>query len=348
MPWQSGRKITTGHGVNACGKCGKSFSSKQSLVRHSNKKTPCDVVLKCGKCNKVFTRQSNLKRHLNRKTDCSLDVNALIVVHPCNLCNTVIRPSNLARHLKTCRGELDLHSKMDEMSKQIEQLRKQCARPQDVKNEADAYRDLTVNNTINIVNNINVNLVQFDGQNARESIRKIVAEREDELIQILSGGLDEPATDFNGSAIISVIIELVTFIHRNEDYLGMFNVFCPEYNTTDLVVYSANGWVSREYQCIARSIYQKIYDATSSLHRRATDKTGMYKHLFALFHNSNGQLDSAPNRLSVSEIADLSSKMRKVLDVGNIKKTKHQLIGIDSVINTFLLEPSNSVYRTTL
>jgi hypothetical protein len=55
-----------------CNLCNREFKSVQGLIRHQNRKIPCNKIeeFKCNKCNKFFTTKRYLSQHLNRKTPC--------------------------------------------------------------------------------------------------------------------------------------------------------------------------------------------------------------------------------------------------------------------------------------
>ena len=55
-----------------CERCHETFSTKQNLTNHMNKKNKCfvDGIIKCHLCGQKFDRRDNLTRHLNRKTKC--------------------------------------------------------------------------------------------------------------------------------------------------------------------------------------------------------------------------------------------------------------------------------------
>jgi hypothetical protein len=53
-----------------CEKCNKDFKTKYILIKHLNKKIPCDNVIKCENCLKEFKTNQHLQRHINRKNKC--------------------------------------------------------------------------------------------------------------------------------------------------------------------------------------------------------------------------------------------------------------------------------------
>ena len=55
---------------NTCNKCNKTFKTKNYLLKHLNKKNPCNQKYICENCNKEFTMQYLLNRHKNKKNPC--------------------------------------------------------------------------------------------------------------------------------------------------------------------------------------------------------------------------------------------------------------------------------------
>ena len=57
----------------SCERCNKTFTRKQGLTDHMNKKNKCfeDGIIKCHLCNKEFDRRDYLNKHLNRKVKCN-------------------------------------------------------------------------------------------------------------------------------------------------------------------------------------------------------------------------------------------------------------------------------------
>ena len=60
-----------------CNKCSLSFSNKQILERHQNKKKECNIVtkFKCQKCGKYFAQKKNLTKH-NETTNCLKNIDS--------------------------------------------------------------------------------------------------------------------------------------------------------------------------------------------------------------------------------------------------------------------------------
>lgn len=66
-----------------CNLCNKIFKSVQGLIRHKNRKMPCNIEdnFTCEFCSKSFTRKQNFEQHLKRKTSCtrSIDNNLALI-----------------------------------------------------------------------------------------------------------------------------------------------------------------------------------------------------------------------------------------------------------------------------
>ena len=85
-----------------CKKCNREFKSGRNLLKHQNRKIPCDRELKCDKCGKIFRQISDLKRHQNAKRDCSKK--GKITGTICTFCKQKYSTTNsLKRHLRTCK-----------------------------------------------------------------------------------------------------------------------------------------------------------------------------------------------------------------------------------------------------
>lgn len=53
-----------------CSKCDKIFTRNIDLIRHNNRKIPCDRKLECNRCFKIFSQKCDLLNHINRKNKC--------------------------------------------------------------------------------------------------------------------------------------------------------------------------------------------------------------------------------------------------------------------------------------
>jgi hypothetical protein len=56
-----------------CNKCKKCFSTKQSLIRHLNKKISCDRKITCDKCGLIFDTKQHLLNHSKMKGNCLIN-----------------------------------------------------------------------------------------------------------------------------------------------------------------------------------------------------------------------------------------------------------------------------------
>ena len=90
-----------------CEKCNRTFSTKEYLRKHNNRKNACNVVYKCEKCEKKFQNAALLERHNNRKTSCIPESIPIITgdneENMCHLCGkTYASAYNLKRHQSSC------------------------------------------------------------------------------------------------------------------------------------------------------------------------------------------------------------------------------------------------------
>ena len=115
---------------NKCFGCGKQFSTAQIYQRHKDRKTPClirDIPEihknnpdRCIYCNRVFSKNSNLVRHL---TTCKIKNGGMDKLIDKVQHEQKIR---ILEEKDSARDELiiNLQKQMEEMSKQLEQMRR--------------------------------------------------------------------------------------------------------------------------------------------------------------------------------------------------------------------------------
>ena len=78
-----------------CKICEKSFSTKQSLDRHLNRKYKCDRKIICEKCGLTFKTKQHLLNHINMKGNCLINKINLISTNKSTLLDNFVNYSTL-------------------------------------------------------------------------------------------------------------------------------------------------------------------------------------------------------------------------------------------------------------
>jgi len=53
-----------------CDKCNRLFKKYSELLKHQNRKHPCNNILKCKKCFRLFNNIHNYNQHINKVISC--------------------------------------------------------------------------------------------------------------------------------------------------------------------------------------------------------------------------------------------------------------------------------------
>ena len=56
----------------SCKKCKQVFKKENYLIKHTNRKIPCDRKIICPRCNKEFAKFASIASHLQRKNLCKI------------------------------------------------------------------------------------------------------------------------------------------------------------------------------------------------------------------------------------------------------------------------------------
>lgn len=106
-----------------CKICDKSFSTKQSLDRHLNRKYKCDRKIICHKCGLTFKTKQHLHNHQNMKGDCLIKKINTINTYKSTLLDNFVNYSTLIDKIFDLLELIkNLESKNNDLLKEILQL----------------------------------------------------------------------------------------------------------------------------------------------------------------------------------------------------------------------------------
>ena len=140
-----------------CEKCGKPFVEERFLKKHLTRKDPCDKIYECEKCHKTFKEERFYNGHLDRKTPCAPDTVPVVsfdnVENKCHMCGKEYANAyNLKRHQKNCNTANNPHA-MQRLMDMVLNLTQKVE-----KMEGNQQSPQTVNNTVNVQQNIYMNV----------------------------------------------------------------------------------------------------------------------------------------------------------------------------------------------
>lgn len=106
-----------------CNVCDKSFSTKQSLDRHLNRKYKCNRKIICEKCGLTFKTKQHLHNHQNMKGDCLIKKINIINTNKSTLLDNFVNYSTLIDKIFDLLDLVkNLESKNNDLLKEILQL----------------------------------------------------------------------------------------------------------------------------------------------------------------------------------------------------------------------------------
>lgn len=190
-----------------CKLCNKDFLLKSNYLTHLNRKNPCvKEQIKCKKCNRYFTLLSDLQKHQNKKNPCDKKI-----ILKCKICNKqYITLRNYNKHIKS-HPEINNISNTNKINNDQQTI--------NIMNNSHN----TTNITNNVVNNINITINKF----GKEDVQHITDEV---LVKILNDGYKS----FNN---------LIKEIHFNKDVPQNHNVYIPNINKKNALIFDGERWI---------------------------------------------------------------------------------------------------------
>lgn len=231
-----------------CSKCNKGFTEDKYLQQHLKRKKPCNEKFNCIKCGKDFINSSSLKKHESRVNPCVPEEIPVItdgnIENRCHICNkTYANLYSLQRHQKTVCNVANNPQVMTRLIDTITSLQQQVSVLQQTQNPS------TINNTLNITNNIQQNMYLN--------------------VTICCFG-DEDLSTLNPNEVMNLlknhekdfIPRMIEHIHANPDRPEYHNVFYdPKRNKAVVFVpisENEKSWQTRELREVSADMTQKI------------------------------------------------------------------------------------------
>ena len=230
--------------VPKCNKCNRVFKSFTNLIKHQNKKIPCDLKHECLRCGYVFRDKDRLTRHMNRKTPCELiQGNPMEPMENPNTCRYCYKSytykHNLTRHYKKCKikngGMEVLLKKMEEQQKEINILKNQINNIPENKQNHDnknSPNNKQINNgTINNDNSTHVNimintkqLMNFGTNNMEEKAEELLGANMKQILYSPITSTGKSKKDIENKETIERVAKLVKSVFRNPKAPEMQNI----------------------------------------------------------------------------------------------------------------------------
>ena len=237
-----------------CDKCNRTFSSKEYLRKHNNRKNACNAVYKCEKCEKKFQNAALLERHNNRITSC-VPESVLVITgnnedNMCHMCGkTYASAYNLRRHQSTCTIKDNPNILINLLKTQQEQTNKLI----DIINQNGLGDKITTINN-NITNNVQQNLymnVTFCSF-GDEDFSKLNA---DKVMQLLRGQVK----DF--------MSKMIEYIHTDPEHPELHNVYYDPERKKAIVFTRISdnemSWQTKDFREVSDLMTDRIKDHVS-------------------------------------------------------------------------------------
>ena len=217
-------------------------------------------IFHCTKCTKIFNRKLHFDNHINRKTSCvkpivysetpdapetnlTTELNEIIEntskkAHSCKYCNkSYSRQDSLLRHIKqnSCKVKKEIN---DVYMVEIEALKTKMMEQAKKLSEMNDNRPNIIQNSNNIINNVNVtnqfNIVSL----GNEDISKLTQE---ELLKIATSGVFYP-------------IVAADIIHCNDRLPDFQNILISNLRSNTGHIYSLGNWITKNQDDIIRHL----------------------------------------------------------------------------------------------
>lgn len=218
-------------------------------------------MYKCNRCGSDFCSKQSLTRHLLKEKKCppendDIDPNILLsnlisrpfndVTYDCEHCGKKFNSqSNKSRHLKTCKAFLQAGTKIDQMQKEINEL-KEVIKDINPQNHIVVPQNQTNMNqcTVNNVQNNNITITNFGSENLEFLSDKFIRK----CLLKMSSGLED----------------LTRKIHFNPDKPEYHNITASNKKDSFLEVYKDGKWQYQDKNKTLDSIINRCVDMMSS------------------------------------------------------------------------------------
>ena len=233
-----------------CDNCGKKFNQERYLRQHKNKKIPCTKKFVCKKCGKIFPTPSKLRAHEKRKTPCAPEEIPVIkgnnTENRCQWCNnTYASAYSLRRHQnESCNINKNMQALMKQVAEKDEQIA-MLKEYVELKSQIASQSQTVINNTINVQNNMYVNVTICSFGN--EDLSRLDTA---EVMKLLRGQVE----DF--------MPKMIEHVHANPNHPEYHNVFYDPKREKAIVFAPISetemSWQMRNIKDVSAHITKKI------------------------------------------------------------------------------------------
>jgi len=272
---------------HTCSKCNKVFNAEKLLIKHLNKKIPCDRKIECYKCLKIFSDMGNLNRHLRRKTPCDPILgNTQEPIKNSRTCHFCYREftlkHNLHRHFRTCKirnGNMPiLFKKIEEDAERIEKLENKTKQFEKIINNQNITNQNNNNNILQfnfgsfLEKSQGLNLVNFGDVKTGELIQNIIDGEEDNIRKLIQKPSQGIAKEW-GERVKNII----QLIFRNPQHPQMQNIFTTgakehlvNWNDAEPIrafLWNKNKWNGAEWIKVREYLIRQVHEYLPSFRR---------------------------------------------------------------------------------
>lgn len=284
------------------------------------RKIPCDNVIKCEKCDRVFKTKQLLVSHQKRKTPCEPIVGNPTKPTPKNACmfcgRQLSSKQSVKNHFNTCKikngGMLLLFEKVKQLEEDNKKLNAKVltleGKGQIVNGNVNNNVDLLIYSSNHHNTQININ---WDDNN--DSIKKILAEH---LPRILSAPKQDDIPFVQ--QVSDRVSNLVGIVFRNPEYKELQGLYVVDLaKTRDNAFTYSDKWVITNWDDLRSSMLQKLYTCKPRTKEGQDDVLDIIKYLFVL--GKCGDCKSI-KRLSEEETLKIYSGIASQLGYSSITK----------------------------